>query len=276
MRLGIFTKVWSRPTLQQTLDEVVAAGVDCVQFNMESVGLAPMPDEIPARVIEGIVRETSSRRITLASVQGTFNMAHPDAEFRQAGLRRLRGIAEVAQQTGAPNIAICVGTRDRNNMWHHHPDNRLPAAWADMVDTLRRALEVVEPLGLTLAFEPEVNNIADTAKAARRLLDEIKSDHLKVTMDAANLFQAGDLMRMNQVLDDAFALIGRDIVLAHAKDLSHDGDAGHEPAGRGKLDYPRYISLLRQYGFSGSILLHGLPETLAPECVDFMRRQLAR
>ena len=40
------------------------------------------------------------------------------------------------------------------------------------------------------------------------------------------------------MLDEAFALLGRDIVLAHAKDLDHDGEAGHLPAGKGLLDYP--------------------------------------
>ena len=42
------------------------------------------------------------------------------------------------------------------------------------------------------------------------------------------------------MLDQAFALVGHDIVMAHAKDLSHDGDAGHEAAGHGRLDYDRY------------------------------------
>ena len=92
---------------------------------------------------------------------------------------------------------------------------------------------------MTLAFEPEVNNVVDSAKKARRLLDEVGSPLLKVTMDAANLFHAGELAHMSDVLDQAFALVGRDIVMAHAKDLSRDGDAGHEAAGHGKLDYGR-------------------------------------
>jgi sugar phosphate isomerase/epimerase len=81
---------------------------------------------------------------------------------------------------------------------------------------------------------------------------------------------------MNEVLDQAFALIGKDIVLAHAKDLSHDGDAGHEAAGHGKLDYDRYLSLLHASGFQGPLLLHGLSEAQVPGCVAFLRDKLAR
>ena len=80
---------------------------------------------------------------------------------------------------------------------------------------------------------------------------------------------------MAEVLDEAFQWVGKDIVLAHAKDLSHDGDAGHEPAGHGLLlDYARYLSLLQGCGFSGPLLLHGLHESQAAGCVDFLREKL--
>ncbi len=81
---------------------------------------------------------------------------------------------------------------------------------------------------------------------------------------------------MGEVLEGAFALIGKDIVQAHAKDLSRDGDAGHEAAGHGKLDYDRYLSLLDACGFRGPLLLHGLSEAQVPGCVAFLREKLAR
>ena len=93
-----------------------------------------------------------------------------------------------------------------------------------MTASMRAATDIARQARLVLAFEPEVNNVVDSAQKARRLMDEIGSPHLKVTFDAANLFHTGELPRMKEILDEAFALIGRDVVLAHAKDLDHDGD----------------------------------------------------
>ena len=129
---------------------------------------------------------------------------------------------------------------------------------------------------VVLAFEPEMSNVAGSARKARRLLDEIASPHLKVTIDPANLFHTGELPRMKEILDEAFALLGRDIVLAHAKDLDRDGEAGHKPAGQGVLDYDRYVSLLRKYEFKGPLLLHGLSVAQVPGCLAFLRAKLAR
>jgi sugar phosphate isomerase/epimerase len=94
-------------------------------------------------------------------------------------------------------------------------------------------------------------------------------------MDPANLFHAGELPRMKEILDEAFSLVGKDIVLCHAKDLDHDGEAGHKPAGHGVLDYDRYMSLLRKYEFKGPILLHGLTVEQVPGCLAFVRAKLA-
>ena len=161
-------------------------------------------------------------------------------------------------------------------MWRHHADNDTAEAWRDMSACVREAVRIAEGAGVTLALEPEVTNVVHSAEKARRLLDEIDSPHLKITMDAANLFHTGELPRMAEVMDNAFALLGRDIALAHAKDISHDGEAGHLPAGKGLLDYDRYVSLLSRYGFSGPLLLHGLPEDLVADCVSFLIQKLAR
>jgi sugar phosphate isomerase/epimerase len=276
MQIGILIGEFHRPTLEERLDAVKACGLDCVQLSMNCAGLSLLPDEIPPERVDRIRRAAAARGVTIASLQGTFNMTHPDAEYRRAGVRRLGVLAAACRQLGVSKIHLCTGTRDRQNMWRRHADNDSPEAWRDMAACVRAAVELVQPSGVTLAFEPEVNNVVDSAKKARRLLDEIGSPHLKVTMDAANLFHAGELARMAEVLDNAFALLGKDIVMAHAKDLSHDGDAGHEPAGHGKLDYERYLSLLHGCGFQGPLLLHGLSEALVPGCLAFLHQKLAR
>jgi sugar phosphate isomerase/epimerase len=275
MQIGVLLGTFSRGTLAERLDAVKASGLDCVQLSFDCVGMPAMPDEIPSEVTGRIRREAGIRGISIASVEGTFNMSHPDAEHRQAGLRRLRVLAQACRELGTSKIHVCTGTRDRDSMWRRHPDNNSPAAWRDMVLCVREASEIARQSEVVLGFEPEVNNVVDSAQKARRLLDEIGSPHLKVTIDGANIFHAGELPRMKEILAEAFALLGKDIVLAHAKDLDHDGDAGHLAAGQGKLDYHQYLSLLHACGFKGPLLLHGLREAQVPGCVAFLRERLA-
>jgi sugar phosphate isomerase/epimerase len=276
LSIGILLGTFGRPTLEASLDASKACELTVFQLNLGSAGLPMLPDQIPSEVVTRIRGAIDSRKMTLASLEGTFNMSHPDAEQRRTGLRGLRTLAEACAPLGTSKIHICTGTRDPDNMWRRHPDNDSADAWRDMVACGRGGTAMAEQATVVLAFEPEVNNIVDSAKKARRLMDEVGSAHLKVTIDGANIFHAGELVRMSEILDEAFELIGKDIALAHAKDLSHDGDAGHEAAGHGKLDYLRYLTLLCKYDFHGPLLLHGLSESQVPECVTFLRNTLAR
>ena len=274
MQIGILLGTFARPTLEARLDAVKACGLDCVQLSMDCAGLPPMPDQIAPELVDRIRREAAARGITIACRAGHLQHEPSRCGASPGGPAAAAGIGFVVPALGTSKIHLCTGTRDRENMWRRHADNDSPEAWRDMAACVREAAEIAKQAGVILAFEPEVNNVVDSAKKARRLMDEIRSPHLKVTMDAANLFHAGELARMSEVLDEAFALVGKDIVLAHAKDLSRDGDAGHEPAGHGKLDYDRYLSLLHAYGFKGPLLLHGLSESQVPGCVAFCARSL--
>jgi sugar phosphate isomerase/epimerase len=182
-------------------------------------------------------------------------------------------LATACRGMGTSIITLCTGTRDPDNMWHRHPENDTDSAWSDLVGSMSLALEVTEAHDVVLAFEPELANVVDSAGRASRLLDEMRSPRLKVVIDPANLFPAGQLSRMREILDEAFALLGRDIVLAHAKDLSRDGEAGHDAAGRGVLDYDHYLHLLRAGGYDGPLILHGLAETQVASSVAFLREK---
>jgi len=80
---------------------------------------------------------------------------------------------------------------------------------------------------------------------------------------------------MDQVLDDAFALLGKDIVLAHAKDLSLQENIAFVAAGEGELDFPHYISLLKKYHYTGALILHGLSVEQIGKSVAFLKRAMA-
>ena len=174
----------------------------------------------------------------------------------------------------APVITLCTGTRDPADMWRRHVDNDSPSAWRDLLISLGEALAVTEAHGVTLGIEPETANVVGSAQKCRRLLEELKSPHLKVVLDAANLFHPGDLPRMREIVDEAFDLLGPDIVLAHAKEIGSDALPDGRGAGRGVIDWNHYLARLRREQSVGALILHGLNESEVPASVAFLRGKL--
>jgi sugar phosphate isomerase/epimerase len=77
MKLGIFAKTFPRPTLEETLDAVVAQGLTHVQFNFSCVGLLTLPERIDERQCAQIAAAFRERGLTMAAISGTFNMCCP-------------------------------------------------------------------------------------------------------------------------------------------------------------------------------------------------------
>jgi sugar phosphate isomerase/epimerase len=201
-------------------------------------------------------------------------MSHPDPEIRAEGLRRFEGFAAAVRELGSGIVSLCSGTRRREHLWRYHADSHTAAAWEDMLESMRRAAEVAERYGLTLAVETEYSNVVDTAAKARRMMDAVGSPRLKMVMDCANLFHPGQAYRDNAaaVMEDAFALVGRDTVLAHGKDIAESDGITFCPTGEGIVDFPLFIRLLREYGCGGDMILHGIyDETKMPYGLEILR-----
>ena len=274
MQIGTMSGTFARATLEEVLDAVANHGMNCVQFNLSSAGVTKLPTHIDGDLCDKIREEMGVRNITMTALGGTYNMIHPDVQRRADGLRNLRVLAAACERLGTSVITLCTGSRDPDNMWRRHPDNDTPEAWEDLVVSMHQAIEVAEEYQVTLAFEPEVANVVDSAIKARRIIDQIGSPYLKVVMDGANIFHTGELPRMREILDEAFALLGDHIAFAHAKDLDRDGEAGHLAAGKGLLDYDQYLSLLNDVDPDVSIILHGLSEAEVDGCVSFLREKI--
>lgn len=269
MRLGIFAKTFDGADPGTVLAQVKAAGFDCAQYNLACSGLPPMPDVIPAGAAEAVAAAAAQTGVRIAAVSGTYNMIHPDPAVREAGHARLGVLAAACRAMGAPLITLCTGTRDADDQWRHHPDNCSPEAWRDLLASMQRAVEIAEAHDVHLGVEPELANVVSSAERARALLDEISSPRLKIVLDPANLFEVEPPERRGAIVENAVDLLADRIVMAHAKDRTATG--AFATAGQGVIDFRHFLSCLRNAGFHGPLVTHGLAAREAPQVAVFLR-----
>ncbi|GCE21428.1 sugar phosphate isomerase/epimerase family protein [Dictyobacter kobayashii] len=272
MQIGIFAKTFARPTVEEVFDAVRAHGLQQVQFNLSCAGVPSLPAEIASSLITHIHEAALSKGIEIVAVSGTYNMIHPDPQLRQVGLRRLRTLAAACQGLGTSVITLCTGTRDPTDMWHWHPENASTKAWSDLLHAMEAALRIAEEERVTLAFEPERANVVNTAARGHALLTTMRSPHLKVVLDPANLLVPAADQQVHQMLDDAFELLGEHIIIAHAKDRGADDT--FQVAGQGLLDYDHYLHLLHASAFAGPLIIHGLAEGDVDGVLRFLNGKL--
>jgi sugar phosphate isomerase/epimerase len=267
IELGIFSRTFSRPTLGAVLDTAIANGFRLIHFNFRSAGMSALPMALTEEDCVAIRSQAEGHGVRLAGVSATFNAIHPDQERRAAETQAAASIIRLAPALGTNLVSLSTGTRDTTDMWQGHPANQDPSAWADLRQTLQVLLRAAGEAGVVLGIEPEEANVVSSATRARRLMDELADDNLKIVLDPANLLTAERAGDQAEILQHAFQILGPDIVVLHAKDFSADG---HVAAGRGLLDYGTYLELVDRHGVRRPLMIHEVEESDVPRARDFI------
>lgn len=260
MKLGTYSPEISGNTVDEVFKKAAAYGFEEMQYDFvtshgETIPRAFYPDELE------LIKEASEKYgVTITAINGTFNMIDPDKLRKEDQARDFENIAKACKALCCPLITLSTGSRDRTSTWRWHKDSILPDAWEEMTAMTRRLLSIAEAYDLTLGVETEASNVVCTIDRTRRYLDEMASPRLKVIMDCANLFPAGEAYKENvrPVISKAFELLSDDIVLAHGKDIKEDTKISFCGAGQGIVDFDFYFGLLKKIGYKGGIIVHGL------------------
>lgn len=273
IRTGICTTDLGTRPAREMFRFISDCGFGAIQFGFSSVtdtmyeadGNIEIPDcelmlKAEPDALKNISKAAYDAKLVISAVNGTFNAAHPDSEIRLEGVRRFDSFTVFSKELGAEIITLCSGTRCPTHLWTYDESNNTPEAWNDMTDTMKRLVEIAEKRDITLAIETEVSNIVSSPKLARKVMDEVGSDKLKMILDAANLFPAGCAKKGNvhSYLREAFDYFGHDIVLAHGKDIRESDGIDFCGTGEGIVDFSYMAKLLSEYGFTGDMMLHGI------------------
>ncbi len=268
MRAGIFAKTFAGTTPDVVLAAARDAGYASVQYNFACSGLGPLPEVIPDAVVAAIRDASAKTGVAIAAISATYNMIHPDIGTRDAGRRSFAEIASVAHRAGSNLLTVCTGSRDAADQWRDHPDNQGTEAWQDMIAEFGHLLAIAERHDVFVGVEPELANVINSAAQARRLIDTMASERIRIVLDPANLFEHEDTDTRDRIIDEAIDLLKDSIAIAHAKDRHPDGSFA--TAGKGVIDYPRYVAALKRAGFDGDVITHGLSAAEAPGVAAFL------
>ena len=271
MRIGVFAKTFPGSEPAGVLAQAATAGFEGVQYNMACSGLAAMPDEISDAVTRAVAEAAVKTGQQIFAVSGTYNMIHPNPAVRRAGERRLEVIAAACRKIGTSLVTLCTGTRDAEDQWRHHPDNGSAEAWRDLLSSFEVAIAIASRHDVQLGIEPELANVVNSAEVARRLINEMKSDRLRIVLDPANLAEEAEDSKRRRIIAQAVDVLGDRIAMAHAKDRAADGRVA--TAGKGVVDFRHFLAALNAAGFDGPLVAHGFDAAEAAGVSAFLRTQ---
>lgn len=259
MNIGIRMHDAAPGTLRERAGFVREQGFSCVHLALSKTVDPKWMD--PAVATPGLAAQVKCDLgdLDLAVLGCYLNLTHPDEKAYQETLKRYRAHIQLARWMNAG----CVGTETGNpNVTYSYDPERshTPEALEMFIRRVAPVVECAENFGVTLAIEPVYTHIVHDGKAARKVLDIIRSDNLKILLDPVNLLHADNIDCREDVISEAIDLLGQDVVIIHMKDYRcTESGISSMACGLGEMDY---TNILRFAKYQKPFIQMTLEETL--------------
>ncbi len=237
MNIGIRMHDAAPGTLFERAGFIREQGFSCVHLALSKT-IDPKLME-PAAATPGLAAQVKRDLgdIDLAVLGCYLNLTHPDENAYRDILKRYRAHIQLARWMNAG----CVGTETGNpNAGYTYDPARshTPEALEMFIRRVAPVVECAEKFGVTLAIEPVYTHIVHDGKAARKVLDAIRSDNLKIILDPVNLLHTDNVERRDDVIREAIDLLGEDVVIIHMKDYQRtENGLASMACGLGEMNY---------------------------------------
>ena len=272
LKLGVFTGVYAGLPLEEAARRIAADGFHGVvlEYGFADIGFDPWaPDLDKARQI---TRTLAKHNLKVAGLFAYYNVVDPNAARRQRGELRMRVLMENWKQLGSPVISTETGTLNEKSEWAESPENATEQGYQACRAALEKLAREAKQHGAILSIEPYWRNVIDTIARADRMLRDVPG--LKLVMDPCNYYRKEDLSQMDPMLEEMFRRLGKQIVLAHAKDVKAAAEGTDLPAsGRGVLNYPLFLRLLAGLNRELFLIIEHLTLDDVPRARDYVLSQ---
>lgn len=268
--IGIFARTFPISTPEALAAQISSSGFEVTQLNLSAIGRLTLDLTLTQEEARSIKLAFRSHGVSIWGLSGTFNCIDPNDARRNQGILGCIANIKRAADMEAASVTLCTGTRNPENMWVHHPDNSNEESWTLLRKTLDQLIPSAETYGVKLGIEPEPGNVVSDVSKAKRLLNELGKDSqfLSIVMDPANLLTPSTLHKQEDILREAFEVLGPHIGALHAKDVVTSGFAA---AGLGGMDYELVMKLHSQLPNRVPVIAQDLAPEDATRVSGFLR-----
>lgn len=219
--------------------------------------------------LAGIRKAFESQNICIPVMGCYISASDADSDVRNAAKNKFCAALRASVALGAG----CVGTETTHFAFD---ESERENAYARLLDFVRAVVPVAEECGAIVGIEPVAYHTLATPEMTRRLLDDVKSDNLKVILDLANLVPPGVSAAavQRELLERALFCFGDKICVLHIKDgvWNSENQWENRLLGEGIMDWNTLLPILRAHNDSLCALREGVWPGKADEERGIMQR----
>lgn len=273
LRLGIRGHDMEEAPFEEWVANIKKKGFCCTQLALKkAIHEFNVNNEAMTPGMAMYMRQIFAENKVDVSVLGCYlNLADPNQERLKKTMDTYKANIRFAALLGCGMVGTETGAV--NEEYKYEEANHSEEALEIFIKNCREIVKYAESMGVIFAIEPVYNHIVYDCKRARQVLDAINSPNLQIIFDPVNIISMDNYKNQDEILEEAFELLGEEIIAIHSKDfVVEDNKIVSKITGEGILNYDLLMSLVKTH----KPLIHILLEGTKPENVEFAKEYVTK
>jgi sugar phosphate isomerase/epimerase len=216
----------------------------------------------------------NEEKIKIAMLGAYFNPVHSNEEVVSKGIENFKSNLRIAKLLGNPYVGSETGSFN-DSPWIYVPKNRTEEGYQATKKVFKELAEYAEEVRSDITIEPAWGHVIYSYQLLERLVKELNSKRVHVTIDLFNLLSETNFDDRNEIFLGALKTFGEEVKIIHIKDGAIvDGKLVQEAPGNGGFDYPFMVKTAMEYCPNATLVFEGVKEKDIHSSLDLLQKLL--
>lgn len=201
-----------------------------------------------------------SNDIKIAMLGAYFNPVHSDINVVNKGIANFKSNLDIMHILNASYVGSETGSFN-DSPWIYVPKNRTEEGYLQSKAVFKELVDYGKKVGGNIIIEPAFGHVMYSVSCLKRLVDELNSDNVFVTIDLYNLLDASNFDERDEIFLEALTTFNSKIKVIHLKDGDViNGKLTQLAPGKGKFNYKYMLTLINKYCKDAVLVFEGVKE----------------
>lgn len=222
--------------------------------------------------VNKIKDEFQKNNVKIAMLCSYFNPVHSNKEKLKADIIEFKNYLRYANMFGCNYVGTETGSYN-DDLWTYNPKNHTDEAFNELVIVVKDLINEAEKYNSYVAIEPAYNHVIHNSVMLKRLIEEIQSDNLVVTIDLYNLLNLNNYKSHNEIFKEFLTLFKDRIKIFHFKDfIIENNELVRVGIGEGLMDYEYIMNLIKEEFTDTIMIFEGVPEDKLSSSLEYINK----
>jgi L-ribulose-5-phosphate 3-epimerase len=244
-------------------------GISNLQLVMNKALADSSYDEANIKKIAATVKRNGQRICMLGAY---FNPVHPDQAEVKKGIENFKANLRIMNAVGASFVGSETGSFN-GSPWTYLPANHTLQAHEAVRKIFAELASEAEKDQAQIAIEPAWAHVIYSVPELQKLVRELNSPRVHVTIDLFNLLYEGNFESRDEIFLQALRTFGPEVKIIHLKDaVIQDGKMVQTAPGEGKFNYPLMLKAIAEFCPEAYLVFEGVKPERIKESFAYLKK----